>query len=96
MSYVEKRNYIRMEMNCDMTYRFVDSNEIHQAQCLSISGSGIAFLASQSIDIGKEIEVSILTKSTLSPNMTALIEIVRCHADEHLHYHVAGIIRQIK
>ena len=39
----EKRTYIRMETNCKMTYKFPESEQIHEATCINLSGAGILF-----------------------------------------------------
>lgn len=95
LDYDEKRNYIRMDIDCKMTYKLPDSDEVKTGRCISISGSGLAFIADIPFNEGIAMEVCVLPKSTVTPPMTAFIEVVRCSkADDG--YRIAATIKSIK
>ena len=96
LEYDEKRNYIRMNVDCGLTYRLVDSEEFHTANCTSISGSGVSFLAEHSFEPGKALEVNIIPKNAITPPMTAFVEVVRSSKQEDGRYEIAAAIRSIK
>ncbi len=92
----EKRAYLRISIDSEMHYRLVDSTEFYSARCSSLSGSGISFIAAQSIDEGKAIEINITPQNTITPAFTAFVEVVRVTklaADE---YEIATTIKTIK
>lgn len=96
LDYDEKRNYIRMEIDCDVTYRLANSNELHHGHCSSISGAGVSFSAKQAIEAGKALEINVLPKNSITPPMTAFIEVVRSTQNEDGTFEVAASIKSIK
>lgn len=96
LEYDEKRNYIRMEIDCDITYKLADSDEIYQGRCSSISGAGVSFIAEQFFAPGKAMEVNITPKSSLTPPMAAFIEVVRATKQDDNQYEIAASIKSIK
>jgi len=96
LEYDEKRNYIRMEIDCDITYRLAGSDELHHGRCSSISGAGVSFIADQSFDPGKAMEINVVPKNTVTPSMTAFIEVIRSTRQDDGRYEVAATIKSIK
>jgi hypothetical protein len=96
LEYDEKRNYIRMEIDCDVTYRLADSDQLHHGRCSSISGAGVSFIADRFFESGKAMEMNVVPKNTLTPSMTAYIEVVRSTQKDDGSYEVAGTIKSIK
>lgn len=96
LDYDEKRNYIRMEINCEVTYRLANSDELHRGHCSSISGAGISFTSSQAFEAGKAMEINVIPKNAITPPMTAFIEVVRSTEQDDGSYEVAAAIKSIK
>jgi len=96
LEYDEKRNYIRMEIDCDVTYRLADSAELHHGRCSSISGAGVAFIADRAFDSGKAMEINVIPQNTLTPSMTAFIEVIRSTPQGNGSYEIAATIKSIK
>lgn len=96
LGYDEKRDFIRMNVDCDLTYCFAESDQENHGRCTSLSGAGISFVASQSIALGKSLKINVIPKNALTPPMTAFIEVVRCNGLEGGEYEIAGSIKSIK
>jgi len=96
LEYDEKRNYIRMDIDCDMTFRATDSDQFYQGHCTSLSGSGVAFVAEEMFEVGKGLEINIVPKSSVTPPMTAYVEVVRSRPLESGQYEIAAMIKSIK
>jgi hypothetical protein len=96
LEYDEKRNYIRMEIDCDITYKLAGSDEIFHGRCSSISGAGVSFIADQLFAPGKAMEVNIVPKSSVTPPMAAFIEVVRATKQDEDRYEIAASIKSIK
>lgn len=92
----EKRNYGRMHLDCDLTFKFADSAEIHRGRCSSISGSGVSFIADRAIDRGKALEIAVMPKHSAAPSMAAFIEVLRITRQADNRYEIAAIIKSIK
>ncbi len=96
LEYDEKRDYIRMDVDCDMTYKLADSDETKTGHCTSLSGAGVSFLAESSYDVGLAMEVNILPKNSVTPPMTAFIEVVRSTAKDDGSFEIAASIKSLK
>jgi hypothetical protein len=96
LEYDEKRNYIRMEMDCDIAYRLVDSDQLQQGRCSSISGAGLSFIADCCFDLGKAMEATIIPKNKITPPITTFIEVVRSTQKSDGSYEIAAAIKTIK
>jgi c-di-GMP-binding flagellar brake protein YcgR len=96
LEYDEKRNYIRMEVDCDITYKIADSETLYQGRCTSISGAGVSFIADQFLTPGKAMEINVIPKNAITPPMTAFIEVIRCTKQDNNNYEIAATIQSIK
>lgn len=97
MQYEEKRAFMRINIDCDMIYRFIDSTQFLQARCISLSGAGVSFLTQQpSCDEGKAIEMSITPQNPLTPSLTAFVEVIRVTRKDADNYEIAATIKSIK
>jgi hypothetical protein len=96
MQYEEKRAFMRINVDCDMMYRVIDSSQFQQARCISLSGAGVSFVTPQLCDEGKAIEISITPQNSLTPSLTAFVEVIRVTAKDADNYEVAATIKSIK
>ncbi|WKJ91474.1 PilZ domain-containing protein [Methylomonas montana] len=96
LNHDEKRDYIRMDVDCDITYKPAGSSEIKTGKCSTLSGAGVSFFADRSFDIGLAMEISILPKNPITPPMTAFIEVVRSVKQADGSYEIAASIKSIK
>jgi hypothetical protein len=96
LNYDEKRDYIRMDVDCDITYKLADGDEVKTGKCTTLSGAGVSFLAEEAFEVGLAMEVSILPKTAITPPMTAFIEVVRNVKLDDGSYEIAATIKSIK
>lgn len=92
----EKRDYIRMDVDCDVTYKLANSDNIRTGRCTTLSGAGVSFIADQVFEPGLAMEISIIPKNTITPPMTAFIEVVRSTKRDENQYEIAASIKSIK
>lgn len=96
LTHDEKRDYIRMEVDCDITYKLASSNQTKTGRCTTLSGAGVSFIADQAFAAGLAMEVSIIPKTAITPPMTAFIEVVRSVKHDDDQYEIAAAIKSIK
>lgn len=96
LDYDEKRDYIRMDVDCDITYKLADSETLKSGRCTSLSGAGVSFIAESAYDAGLAMEVNILPKNAVTPSMTAFIEVVRSIPQDDGSFEVAASIKSLK
>jgi hypothetical protein len=96
MKYDEKRAFIRIDLDSEMHYRLVNSDEFYSAQCTSISGSGVSFIATKSFNEGEALEIKITPQNAITPALTAFVEVVRVSTMPTGNYEIAATIKTIK
>ena len=96
LEYDEKRDYIRMDVDCDITYKLADSEGMKTGRCTSLSGSGVSFIADSAFEIGLAMEVNVLPQNPLTPPMTAFIEVVRNSVQQDGSFEIAATIKSLK
>lgn len=73
----EKRDFIRMSVDCDVEYKELSSNTLFPGKGVNLSGKGIQFKATQRHTPGEKLEVNVLSRGS-RPTLTARGEVVRC------------------
>ena len=97
LEYAEKRAFTRMDTDCEMTFKYVDSETVYRSTCLNLSGAGVCFITNQDIPVGKAIEISITPANTITPSLEAFVEVTRNSAAEGENdFEIAGSIKGIK
>lgn len=91
----ERRQFIRMQTRCKMTYRFPQSTETFEATCQDLSGAGIKFTTCRPIDLGKALEIRIAPANPVTPPLEAFVEVLRVEEQDG-EYEVAAAIKGIK
>ena len=92
----EKRHYLRMNLNCDLTYKQVDSDRVYHGRCTSLSGAGLSFVSEIPFEAGKGLEIHLLPKNAMTQPMTAFVEALRCTELKKGSYEIAATIKSIK
>ncbi|SHE22076.1 hypothetical protein BPUTEOMOX_641 [methanotrophic endosymbiont of Bathymodiolus puteoserpentis (Logatchev)] len=85
-----------MDVSCEMTYKFPDSDQSFVGTCLNLSGSGVLFTTDQALKAGAALEVTISPENSLTPPMKAYVEVIRCKDVEPGVYEVATEIKGIR
>lgn len=85
-----------MQTDCEMTYRLPQSDQIHSARCINLSGAGILFRADDNIDPGRAVEICVKPQNNITPSMTAYIEVIRSNLMDDEQYEIAASIKGIK
>ncbi len=96
LDYDEKRDYIRMDVDCEISYKLADSDETKTGRCTSLSGAGVSFITDCPYEIGLAMEVNIQPKNSVTPSMVAFIEVVRSIPKQNGAYEIAASIKSLK
>ena len=92
LEYSEKRDFIRMNMACDMQLQHQGQTET--VRLLDLSASGMSFVCHSQLSAGERLQVTITPERDITPPMQAEIEILRCNAEGD-QFSVAATIQQI-
>lgn len=90
LDYSEKRDFFRMNMDCNMEYTVNGSGTRLCGHIKNLSGNGISFFAEQAIAAGTRIQVSIKPENPITPPLDLTIEVIRCHDTGNKQYEIAG------
>ncbi len=96
-TFVEKRDFIRMSVDCSLSYRAVGSADYRMGRCVNLSAKGVLFHAGESIPVGCELHIKVDPEVKISPPLLATAEVVRVEAAEGPDgYRVAARITEVR
>lgn len=95
-TYGERRSCTRMNIDCELTYRLIDSDKIQRGRCKSIGGASVAFISTESYELGRALEINLIPGKAKLPATLAFIEIVRSSRLPDGTFMIAASIKSIK
>jgi len=95
--YIEKRDFMRMAINCPVSYQPADSGlTTKSGTCINLSANGILFQCDDRFPEGTVLDISVKPQLTISPPFNAKMKIVRVqHQSEDNSYSLAGTIEMV-
>ena len=77
--YAEKRGYRRVSVECDISYKMLDStvDEEEVGKVANLSGRGLMFIAERGVPVNAELEIRIAPGNSLTPPLRARVKVVR-------------------
>lgn len=94
--YAEKRDFIRMILECELTYTVLDSGQSNSGQTCDLSGKGMRFISDQEFVQGTLLEVKLNPKDSFVPALNAVVEVMRVMPDIDGGYQIGVAIREMK
>jgi len=96
--YIEKRDFMRMALNCPVEYRVSGSNQTPKTgTCVNLSAKGISFVCDDHYPEGAELDISVKPQLAISPPFNAKMKVIRVvHQSEEKCYSIAGVIELLK
>ncbi|MGD2117942.1 MAG: PilZ domain-containing protein [Chromatiales bacterium] len=82
LEYMEKRDYMRMAVDCAANLRLSGADENLPAIVKDLSATGVLVWIDQEIEAGTSGTISILPGKNITPPLSAEIEIIRCEPRE--------------
>ncbi len=97
----ENRKYPRMAIDCGITYRCVDTDQVKEAVAKNISGNGVLFVADEEPAVGTLMEIRIQPGTLSIPPLKAIVEVVRVDTvapvmQDTGRYGIAAMIRSME
>ncbi len=75
--YAEKRDFLRMPIDCPAQIRIAGSNNTSSAIVKNLSSTGMLMLFEQEIDPGTQLAVEIMPGKSITPPLSAEMSVVR-------------------
>lgn len=94
--YDEKRDFVRVEVDCDVFYNEQDSQDKYHGRVKNLSGRGMMFVSERGIPAETLLEVKIAPANDLTPPLHALVRVVRMAKQRHANgYEIGAVIQQM-
>ena len=88
----EKRDFLRMPIDCDLRYSVVGDDREMKGKVINLSSKGILFISKQKLEVGSLLTL-VLTASHNTPPMHATVKVTRV-VSHQVQYEIACIIRK--
>ena len=95
IEYAEKRDFLRMPIDCELSFSEVDGDRRLQGNVINLSSKGILFTSSESFEIGTRLDIVLTPSNSITPPMQARVTVSRVVAREVL-YDIACEIEEVK
>ena len=95
IEYAEKRDFLRMPIDCELSFSKVDGGKRHQGNVINLSSRGILFTSSENFDIGTRLDIVLTPSNSITPPMQARVTVSRVVAREVL-FDIACEIEKVK
>jgi hypothetical protein len=84
IEYAEKRDFLRMPIDCELSFSAVDGGKRLQGKVINLSSKGILFTSGESFDIGTRLDIVLTPSNSITPPMRARVTVSRVVAREVL------------
>lgn len=90
----DKRDFIRMNIESEVTFSRPGSNEVFTGKTIDLSATGVRFSTKAELQAGETVSLSVKPGvENLTPPLDVTLEIVRVDQTENGEYDVAGVIK---
>ena len=78
----EKRGFVRMPIDCELSFSPLDSAQSYQGKVVNLSAGGILFTAKQSLEVGDRLKIVLTPANSVTPPMQARVVVARVEGGE--------------
>ena len=93
IDYSEKRDFHRMQMDCDVTLQAIDGERTETGRLADLSATGMRFIIEAAMAEGERFTAHIIPQHEITPPLAAEIVVRRCTAQGNGYEIAAGIER---
>lgn len=98
--YDEKRDFIRIDIDCEIIFKQIDESETAQEELIgqvsNLSGRGLMFISDTEIEKDSMFEINIKPANILTPPLHANVKVVRVIKQRHAEgYEIGAVIKEI-
>ncbi|MFV1976525.1 MAG: PilZ domain-containing protein [Candidatus Scalindua sp.] len=97
LDYNEKRDFVRMHVDCPLTFKASDSNQEETGHAVNLSGRGVLFIAEREIPIDTALEITIQPAPIIpTPPLHAKSRVIRVtHRTDDKGFEIAATIEKM-
>jgi hypothetical protein len=95
IDYAEKRDFLRMPIDCELSFSVEGSTKQYQGNVINLSSKGILFTSSEKFESGTTLQIVLTPSNSTTSPMEAEVVVARVSSNEVL-FEIACEIREIK
>jgi hypothetical protein len=95
IDYAEKRDFLRMPIDCGLSFAAEGSIRQYQGKVINLSSKGILFTSNEKFPPGTILEIVLTPSNSATPSMQATVVVARVSSNEVL-FEVACEMKEIK
>ena len=84
IDYAEKRDFLRMPIDCEMSFAAAGSDKKYPGSVINLSTRGILFTSGEKFDQGTELDITLTPSNSTTPPMVASVVVSRVSSSETL------------
>ena len=95
LDYAEKRDFQRMAIECPAQFRLPNADKISGAIVKNLCSGGMLLWVEQEVEPGVKINIEVLPGKTITPPLSAQVNVLRCYELEEGVWAAACAIEKI-
>ena len=95
IDYAEKRDFLRMPIDCELSFAVKGSTKQFQGNVINLSSKGILFTSSEKFEEGTQLDIVLTPSNSITPPMEATVAVSRV-TDNDVLFEIACEIQDIK
>lgn len=95
IDYAEKRDFLRMPIDCELSFSESGSSKQYQGNVINLSSKGILFTSNMEFESGKKLDITLTPSNSITPPMEATVVVMRVVNNDVL-FEIACEIEDIK
>ena len=95
IDYAEKRDFLRMPIDCELSFSESGSTRQYQGNVINLSSKGILFTSSEKFEEGTILDIILTPSNSATPPMEASVTVARVDSNDVL-FEIACEIRNLK
>ena len=95
IDYAEKRDFLRMPIDCELSFTETGSSKQYQGNVINLSSKGILFTSNEGFDEGTVLKITLTPSNSDTPPMEATAVVTRVTDNEVL-FEIACEIKLVK
>jgi len=95
IDYAEKRDFLRMPIDCELSFSESGSSKQHSGNVINVSSKGILFTSNSDFAPGSRLDITLTPSNSITPPMEATVVVMRVVSNDVL-FEVACEIEEIR
>lgn len=95
IDYAEKRDFLRMPIDCALSFSESGSSKQHSGNVINLSSKGILFTSNSDFAPGSRLDITLTPSNSITPPMEATVVVMRVVNNDVL-FEVACEIEEIR